>query len=130
MHTTSFLGALLAASMAAASPVLNTRAEQCGVHIIQYQKNENGIGGDYQFDASLKDKNGLEIGALNHEVIPAGQTHQITSSLAPFHITALNVDSDPVIFEFAGFNFASSSPNCQFGDYDSGSRQGDCGFSC
>lgn len=100
------------------------------MHIIQYQKNENGIGEDYEFDANLVDKNGKQIGALNHQPTAGGESRLVQSPLGDLWLTALNVDSDPVLFRFNGFAFASLSSNCNFGDYDSGSRQGDCGFDC
>ena len=127
MYSTSFLGALLAASLSAASPTLNIRSGWCGVHVTQFQLNENGVGGTYLFSASLKDPNGMIIGSLNRAPTPG----DITSSL-PYVVilTAGNQDSDPVEFQYAGQRWLSDSPQCSVGAYDSGSRNMDCGFSC
>lgn len=130
IHATSILSALLAVSIVSASPALKPRGVQCGVHITQHQKNEDGVGADYQFDANMVNKDGLQIGSLSRQPIPAQTSHAVSSPLGDLLITAFFIDSDPIQFEFQGFTFASDSSNCNFGGYDGGARQGDCSFSC
>ncbi|KAI0132943.1 hypothetical protein BJ170DRAFT_730966 [Xylariales sp. AK1849] len=107
----------------------------CGVHVTQYQKNE-GPGGntaDYRFDVTLYDANQEEIGSASLLDVPSGQTRGVDSALPfVFEITAGNVDNDAVLMAYAGQNFGSNDQehHCNFGKYDSGSRNGDCGFSC
>ncbi len=126
MYSKSFLSALLMASLAVASPALNRRS-WCGVHVTQYQKNENGVGGTYEFDATLKDQNGTPIGSVSRQPTPADVTSSLPYVLI---ITAGNVDSDPVRFDYADQHWASDGSQCSVGAYDSGSRQMDCGFTC
>ena len=127
MYATSFLSALLMASIAAASPQFVPRASQCGVHVTQWQMNENGVGGAYQFDAKLYDQTGMLIGSLNRQPTPG----DVTSSL-PYVLVmeAGNVDSDPVRFSYGGDTWLSDSSRCSVGQYDGGNRQMDCGFGC
>lgn len=126
MYPTSFLSALLMASFAVASPTLNRR-DWCGVHVTQYQKNQNGVGGTYEFSASLKNQAGSVIGSVDHATSPADVTSSLPYVLI---ITGGNVDSDPVSFDYAGQHWDSNSGQCSVGGYDSGSRQMDCGFTC
>ena len=71
------------------------------------------------------------IGLVNLVGVADGQSLDVDSALPAVYIaTAGSVDQDPVGFAYNGFAFTSSSDNCQTGAYDSGSRQGDCGFPC
>ncbi len=71
------------------------------------------------------------IGSVSKLDVPAKNTSSIDSRLPyTLNITSGNVDNDPIGFGYAGFKFNTNSPNCKIGRYDSGSRQGDCGFSC
>lgn len=73
----------------------------------------------------------MPIGGVSMLDVPAQQTRSIDSRLPySLSITSGNVDSDPVSFGYAGFNFNTNGPNCKVGGYDSGARQGDCGFDC
>ena len=136
MHftTTAILTTALALS-ASALPSVNKRYVPgwCGAHIQQFQKNE-GPGpntADYRFTIELKDANGAPIGGANTAPVANGQSLDIDSELPDvFVVTAGFVDNDPVTFAYAGQHWDSSSSQCSFGAYDSGSRQGDCGFTC
>ena len=133
--STTFLLTSVLALSASALPSLNKRyvPGYCGAHIQQYQKNE-GPGsniGDYRFTIELFDANKAPIGGVNLVPVANGQSVDVDSQLpAVFIATAGFVDQDPVTFAYNGFTFDSGSGNCNFGAYDSGSRQGDCGFSC
>ncbi|KAF2971664.1 hypothetical protein GQX73_g1882 [Xylaria multiplex] len=126
--STAFLG------LTTASPVSSNNrryvAGTCGIHVTQYQKNENGVGGDYQYDIQIKDGVGAIIGGANHLPIPDLQSATVDSEL-PFGlvVTSGAFDSDPVGFAYAGYIFSSSN-GCSAGDYDNGARQMDCGFGC
>lgn len=110
----------------------------CGVHVTQYQKNEgpaasNGAGGtsNYRFDITIKDDNQIEIGQMLLADAPGGAGVGVTSGLPwVLIVTAGSVDSDPVQFAYAGLGWDSNSGQCSVGDYDSGSRNMDCAFSC
>ena len=108
----------------------------CGVHIVQYQKNEgkpasSGGTSDYRFDITLVDDQGENIGGMTAADGPTGVTINVDSKLPEvFELTAGAVDSDPISFAYNGETWNSASGQCKFGKYDSGSRQGDCGFTC
>lgn len=103
---------------------------QCGVHVTQYQKNENGVGADYKFDVRILDAGGNTIGLDIGHAIPNFQSAAIASALDYLLIvTAGSVDQDPVQFAYAGYTFSSSS-GCSTGGYEDGNREMDCGFSC
>lgn len=47
-------------------------------------------------------------------------------------VTAQNVDDDPVLMAYSdqSWAYADIAHQCNFGAYDSGKREGDCGFTC
>ncbi|KAI0436733.1 hypothetical protein F4803DRAFT_572005 [Xylaria telfairii] len=126
------------AGLAAASPVsspANTNVRryvpgQCGIHVTQWQKNENGVGGDYQYDIQIFDAIGEGIGGASRLAIPDYHSGDLYSQL-PYTlvVTSGGVDNDPVGFAYAGYVFTSYS-GCRAGPYDSGNRDMDCGFPC
>ncbi|KAL9099814.1 MAG: hypothetical protein Q9163_004737 [Psora crenata] len=108
----------------------------CGVHVVQYQKNEgkpDSTGGttNYRFDIQISDGQLEPVGELDYADAPGGQGVDVDSAL-PYVlvVTAENVDDDPVRFAYAAQTWDSSSGQCSVGKYDSGSRQMDCGFPC
>ena len=105
----------------------------CGVHIHQFQKNE-GPGADtsqYRLTVILKDGVGAIIGGADQVQASDFTPVDVDSHLpAVFVATASGVDSDPITFNYNGATWDSNSDHCSFGGYGSGSRQGDCGFSC
>ena len=71
------------------------------------------------------------MGELYYADAPSGQGVDVDSALpAVFIVTAMNVDSDPVQFAYNGASWNSTAAQCGFGDYDSGSRNMECGFTC
>lgn len=64
---------------------------------------------------------------------PAGKAVSVDSKV-PFvlEVTAQKVDADPVLFAYAyqTWAYADVAHQCNFGKYDSGNPEGDCGFSC
>ncbi|KAI8624532.1 hypothetical protein F5Y19DRAFT_480554 [Xylariaceae sp. FL1651] len=103
---------------------------QCGIHVTQWQKNENGVGAEYQFDVVVKDAIQEIIGGASRRPIPDFQSSAIDSRLNyTVVLTVGSVDSDPVNFAYAGHRFSSSN-GCSTGGYDGGNREMDCGFQC
>lgn len=107
----------------------------CGVHITQHQKNEgDGLYTEnYRFDVTLFDNDQEIVGDQELLSIASGYTYQVGSTLPyTFGITAPNLDSDAVYMSYNGQKWGSNDQQhkCNFGGYDSGSRQGDFGFSC
>lgn len=110
----------------------------CGVHVVQYQKNE-GPGSDtadYRLTVTIFDGQQVEIGASNDTLVdaPTGEFVSFSSKLpSPLGIQAGATDDDPLWFNYPGqsnWQTGDQQHHCNFGAYDSGSRQGDCGFSC
>lgn len=126
MYSTIFLSALLMASSAVASPTLNRR-DGCRVHVTQFQRNENGVGGTYELSITMVDALGTTIASLNHATTPVDVTSALPYALI---VTTGNGDSDPVSFDYAGQHWDSNSGQCSVGAYGSGSRNMDCGFTC
>ena len=103
---------------------------RCGIHVTQFQKNENGVGADYQFDVVVKDGVGNGVGGVSRLAVPDFQTRSFASGLAGnIDITVGAVDADPVKFVYNGFTFSSSN-GCATGGYEDGNREMDCGFAC
>lgn len=104
----------------------------CGLHFVQYQKNE-GPGDDtsqYRYDLTILDANGMTIGSQS--LIEGGGS---VGSALPYTVTISSgaTDDDPVSFAYGSDSWDTSNSGyheCSVGVYDSGSRQGDCGFTC
>lgn len=106
----------------------------CTMHVVQYQRNENGIGADYQFDVLIYDANKTPIGQIQKQAVdPNTKTLNVNSNLPYVMVlTASGGDGDAVLFAYGGQNWGSNDQehHSNFGPYDSGSRQGDTGFTC
>ncbi|KAK5625961.1 hypothetical protein RRF57_001677 [Xylaria bambusicola] len=130
MQTTTVIVAIALSGCSIASPVLEGRSVTapryvggaCGVHVTQWQKNENGVGSAYQYDITIKDAIGAIVGGASRIAIPDYQSKFIGSQL-PYGliVTSGAVDSDPVQFAYAGYIFSSSS-GCGTGGYGDGNR--------
>ncbi|KAI2629217.1 hypothetical protein GGS26DRAFT_591886 [Hypomontagnella submonticulosa] len=128
---TAFIAATLA-GLTFAVPTTEKRYSggQCGIHVTQYQKNENGVGSAYQFTVQIKDAIGDIIGGVDRQAIADRSSFGISSQLpAVLIVTAGSVDSDPVSFAYNGQSWSSSS-GCSTGGYENGNREMDCGFAC
>lgn len=112
--------------------------------VIQYQRNE-GAGADpsqFRLTATIFDGEGININVAPNTPMgqntlveaPNGVPVNMTSRLpSPLTISVGPGDYDPVLFTYPGNApwGSNDQPNhCNFGQYDSGFRQGDCGFSC
>ncbi|KAI0596356.1 hypothetical protein F4775DRAFT_603977 [Biscogniauxia sp. FL1348] len=132
MHLPQTFIALIFSASALAAPNHAKRytSGQCGVHVQQYQKNSNGVGGEYEFTIIIKDAIGTQIGGVSMAPIADQSSYSVSSELPnQLVVSVASVDSDPVTFSYGGQIFSSSN-GCSTGGYDSGSRQMDCGFSC
>lgn len=139
LAATLFLAELLhnnPVSAAPGIPLVQKRyaAGWCGVHVTQHQKNEpDNPSGNYKLDISIKDASGAGIGGVGGADAPAGQGVGVTSQLpAVLIVTTGNVDDDAVLFDYNGAHWGSNDQqhSCNFGAYDTGKREGDCGFTC
>ncbi|KAI1174314.1 hypothetical protein F4777DRAFT_554623 [Nemania sp. FL0916] len=117
-------------SYASPTPAGNYVPGQCTMHVTQYQKNENGVGGAYQFDVRIMDAIGALVGGVNRLSVIDFASASVSSEL-PYQvvISVGSVDSDEVRFAYAGAAFSSSS-GCSTGGYEDGNRDMDCGFPC
>lgn len=134
-HATVLSSILLLLPLATPQPVdsLSPRfvGGTCAFHVTQHQKNEFGMGNDYQYDVRIFDSIQEIIGGINALSIPNLQFANIDSQLPnALVITSGLIDADPITFDYAGQQFDAGSSQCSIGGYDSGNRDGDCSFSC
>lgn len=70
---------------------------QCGVHVTQYQRNEDGAGGDYTFDVRIYDAIQATIGGTNDLAIPASTPGMYPLS-CPTSLSSLLVSLTPTLW--------------------------------
>ena len=108
----------------------------CGVHVVQYQKNEGPANGphgnsNYRLDVTLYDAGQDNIGGVTLLDAPGGNFEGIDSQLPlVFEVEVGANDQQPVRFQYGAQAWDSNAAQCSVGDYDSGSRQMDCQFNC
>ena len=108
----------------------------CDVHIQQYQKDEGPVGSDggtseYRLDLNLFDNAQDPIGGVSKLSVPGGIFTGIDSQLpAVFEVLVGGADQQPVMFQYDGQAWTTADNQCSVGNYDSGSRNIDCGFNC
>ena len=131
--TAAFIGLSAAAPAPAAALEERFVPGQCGVHVTQFQKNQNGVGADYKFEVIIKDAVGAIIGGDSGLVIPdfgsAPVSNEVGGLPNQLVLTVGSVDADPVQFSYNGATFSSSN-GCSTGGYENGDREMDCGFAC
>lgn len=136
MHFTTAVSSLaLVLPLALTQPTASLKARfaggQCGLHITQHQKNEDGVGADYKYDLRIIDSIGVTIGGANGLDIADYQSSDVASQLpATVTIYSGGIDADAIRFAYNGQSWDTGSGQCKIGGYDGGSRLGDCGFSC
>ncbi|EEH19274.2 hypothetical protein PABG_01593 [Paracoccidioides brasiliensis Pb03] len=90
------------------------RSGWCGLHITQYQKNQNQkgwkTGKDFEFDVKIFDAEQKEIGSAKREKANTGKSFGIGSML-PYKliVTAGKYDSSPIEFAYAGAHWDSDN---------------------
>ncbi|KAJ5601176.1 hypothetical protein N7510_010710 [Penicillium lagena] len=120
----------------AAPPEVTYAQGACGVHVIQYQKNENKNGlnpTDYyqvQFEVKDADNNLITTSPTSQAESGNPVTIQGDGLEYPFSVTVGDIDSDPVSFKYNDQEWDSDADQCSVGKYDTGTRNMDCGFTC
>ena len=117
----------------------------CGMHVIQYQKNEdsgpNANSPEYMIDVSIFDANQQPIqiydcnlcGTTDRTIALNGAPNDIKTDLPVDMIITLGaVDDDAILFQYGNQNWGSNDQEhySNWGAYDNGKREGDTGFSC
>ena len=118
----------------------------CTMHVTQWQRNENGIGDNYAFDAQIYDAAGYLLDQFARVPIDANTKSLSLNSRSldlDVIITADGGDDDNVKFAYgaetwACGDWATRDHQCTLGDgkaegqfgYDGGKREGDMGFDC
>ena len=111
----------------------------CSMHIVQYQRDEDGVGGVYNFDVTLYDANDEEIGGVHNTPVDGTTFKLNVDSALPnvMVIYAPGPDSDPLTFSYGSQTWKGNdaSHQCNIGTgpdngYQDGNRDGDCGFTC
>ena len=106
----------------------------CAFHVVQYQKPDPSKDA-YRFDVTLFDNNQDVIGGVEGRAVESvhGGSFGMTSKL-PFVliVEAGRVDDDAVLFKYGDQSWGSNDQehHCDFGGYEDGNREGDCGFAC
>lgn len=110
------------------------------MHIVQWQRNENGVGADFAFDALIYDADGTEIGVVEKASIDATTKSLSVDSNLPdaVVITASGGDADLVQFQYEDQTWMSNDATVHFSNlgstknkgYENGKREGDMGFTC
>ena len=109
---------------------------RCNAHVTQFQKNEGpsnpGSGNsEYRLDVTLEDALQDVIGGVTLLSLPGGTFSGFDSQLPDvFEVEVGANDAEPVEFKYGAQAWSSNDAQCSVGDYDSGSRQMDCGFNC
>jgi hypothetical protein len=104
----------------------------CGLHISHHQKPDPSKD-PYSVEVLLKDADSMIIGNTlgvvdaRDPVAVSGFGGQLPVQLI---VTTGGVDADPVKFAYGDQSWDSNSDQCKMGKYDSGKREGDCGFNC
>ncbi|KAK8057399.1 hypothetical protein PG996_011336 [Apiospora saccharicola] len=107
---------------------------RCGVFKNANDKKKCDTTADYRFDVFIYDSAGTLVGEADLLDIPSGSTASMGGTVLPsaFGVTAPNVDGDAVYMTYGDQNWGSNDQahQCNFGKFDSGNRDGDCGFAC
>ena len=112
----------------------------CTFHVVQYQRDQNGVGGDYAFDLELFDGAQQPIGSIAKQAVDAATKSLDVPSTLPLTlvVTARGPDEAPVLFAYGDQSWDSDDQDahhCTLGlgdewGYEDGNREGDCGFTC
>ena len=109
------------------------------MHVVQWQKNENGVGGDYDFDVEIFDAKQVKIGQVAKAAVDPKTKALSVDSQLPYVlvVTADGLDDDPVKFAYGSQSWDSSDASHQSNmgtgpehGYENGKREGDMGFQC
>ena len=143
MHRSTHMATSKLASTANFFPTsssTSTPPPSCGVHVVQYQKNQgpvalNGAGAgqnsDYRLSITVKNHTRQAVGQVILQDAPTGVGIDVASALRYKLIVAAGaLDLDPVFFKYAAQSWNSSDGLCGVGAYWDGNRNMDCGFSC
>lgn len=109
---------------------------QCGLHVIQYQRRENGLNptDNFLLEATLFDGGQHPIGVSGQVPAPLNVPVSVPGLATPFTITAAATDdAAALVCDFNGRKFHLDEQTCgkkAIGRYDHGSRNIDCGFPC
>ncbi|KAL8895214.1 MAG: hypothetical protein Q9192_003775 [Flavoplaca navasiana] len=108
----------------------------CGVHVVQHQKVNPAEDpatdpeAHCHLDITFYDNNQDKIGEVLGAEAPAGKAVNVNSKLPHvLLVTAQVEDVDPVLFDYTDqhWAYADVAHGCNFGQYDAGDREGDCG---
>lgn len=117
----------------AAPPKPTYATGSCGVHVVQYQKNEKSKNPtpNYEIEVTLFDAKKNPISDSGKVTALTLKPVQVPGLVMPFTVTANAADSDPLDFNYGSQSWNSEDKTqCKTGRYDSGSRNMDCGFTC
>ncbi len=109
------------------------------MHVVQYQRNEYGVGAQYSCDVVVFDAAKKQIGLVQKQPVDAKTNASVVSRALPATIivTPGADDADPINFQYNGQSWESNAQDHQStlgqgadNGYENGNRQGDMGFTC
>lgn len=101
-----------------------SRPGWCGVHVTQYEQTR-------RFDVVIKDASPKHRPIGNIGTADGSQSFGVTSRLPYVLMVSHDLNGDMVLFDYASAHWGSNDQkhHCVFSPY-SGSKRGDCGFTC
>jgi hypothetical protein len=127
-------------NMAQQDPTPGYTKGWCTMYVVQNQRDEDGIGPEYEFDIVLYDAKKKIIGSMQHKTIDAKTKSLSLTSHLPYtvEVIAKRGDNDPVVFKYSGQTWDNNDDKVHFStlgkrkrhSYESGNREGDMGFAC
>lgn len=109
------------------------------MHVVQWQRNRDGVSDDYDFDVLIYDDNKTKIGQVVKTAIDPGTKSLSVTSLLPLTVvvTAKGDDTGSVGFAYGDQSWSSGDGSHQstlgtgpkYG-FESGKREGNMGFTC
>ncbi|KAF1936119.1 hypothetical protein EJ02DRAFT_427783 [Clathrospora elynae] len=111
----------------------------CTMHVVQHQRNELGVGNEYEFDVIIKDVANKDVGGVQLAAIdPITKALSVSSQLQwTVDIIAAGDGNAPVVFKYGGQtcqngdgSHQSTSGNGPENGFADGNREGDMGFDC
>ncbi|KAF2727549.1 hypothetical protein EJ04DRAFT_517195 [Polyplosphaeria fusca] len=109
------------------------------MHVVQYQRNEYGVGNEYAFDVVIFDNAKKQIGKVQKVAVDSSTKALSVSSELPYMVVVVADGNDeaPVKFSYGGQAWQNDDASHQStlgtgaeNGYESGNRKGDMGFNC
>lgn len=115
------------------SPAADYPRGMCSVHIVQFQKHEDGQNetGDYQINAVMYDGKGKAFWDNGKIPAPGGKPVELYGLVDTVTLTAGNIDDDPFTVNYQGDTWKTNDKGkCKVSGYGNGRRYFECPLVC